>query len=630
MARGYAVWWDFDLESWGSYQSQIDAALAEAAVVVVIWSEGAAASVYVKAEANKALSAGKLINVRPPEFPVSAVPSPYNALHIDTLDLAEPYRLLRSIRGVWAGKPRATAKPLYESYHEAFGVDLFDPKRAPLDRDPAMLAPSDLLQARSEAVPFIDAIGLGQEMQAWCRDGARATAGMLIHGPGGFGKTRLMIETARALRAEDWLAGFLSPLRRPDDVQEVRQREQALEQVFALGDEPGVLLVVDYAENRQAEVVALAKLLAARPREAAKPVRVVLLARSDQWWADFMAQDHVPRLFAAPSKPKGDVRALVPIPEGTPRSDFFVASVTAFEPLMAAMAQAGSLPGWNCEPPSQQRLIQLRQEPAFERPLSIQMEALLFLASSSPEAGAPGIDTLLDRVLDLEQAHWRKLLGLMDDDRRRDMIRAVAQVTAVQGVSDTAAAQRLLMADAFYEGTRTAPVQVDRVLRDLTGVYGRANGGVAQLEPDLVGEHHIVRIDRNAIELLDGCLRWVASEPEAARPKRYRDLLTVLQRATHLVHGEAARQRACTLIGHIVRHYTVAVAKELIAVILDTPGEAITRITLALPKLLEGPLTALDSALPQQSLALVGMSLQIAERRVALAREAIAPTSCAG
>lgn len=33
--EGYSVWGDFDLESWGSYQKQIDAKLAAAKVVVV-------------------------------------------------------------------------------------------------------------------------------------------------------------------------------------------------------------------------------------------------------------------------------------------------------------------------------------------------------------------------------------------------------------------------------------------------------------------------------------------------------------------------------------------------------------------------------------------------------------------
>jgi len=125
--EGYSVWWDHDLESWGSYEAQIRAALESARIVVVIWNEAAATSDWVYSEARKADTAGKLVNALPPGLPVSLVRQPFDAKHIDTLDLGEPHRLLRSIRGVWTGKPHATAKPLHEHYLEGFGVNLFDP-----------------------------------------------------------------------------------------------------------------------------------------------------------------------------------------------------------------------------------------------------------------------------------------------------------------------------------------------------------------------------------------------------------------------------------------------------------------------------------------------------------------------
>lgn len=215
VAADYTVWWDIELESWGSFRQQIDDALAAAKVVVVIWSEGAAASDYVVGECGKALKAGKLVNVRALEFPSANVPVPFNASHIDRLELDEPQRILKSIRGVWIGKPFQSRKPLYEHYEDDFGVSLFDPKRSPLaSLDVDRLGPSDLLQARTEAVRYIDATGEGARRLAWCLNDGLPRAGCLIHGPGGTGKTRLMIETARLLRTRhDWLAGFLQPLR---------------------------------------------------------------------------------------------------------------------------------------------------------------------------------------------------------------------------------------------------------------------------------------------------------------------------------------------------------------------------------------------------------------------------------
>jgi hypothetical protein len=375
--EGYSVWWDHAFESRGSYEEQIRAEVERARVVVVIWNEAALESDWVYSEAKRANAAGKLVNALPPGLPVSLVRQPFDAHHIDGLDLADPHRLLRSIRAAWRGKPGPTDKPKHEEYREAFGVSLFDPKRTPLDRDGADPGPAELLQARHEAVPYIDATGLAEDMLAWCRDGTRAAAGRLIHGPGGFGKTRLMTETARRLRAEGWLAGFLQPPRHHDDVRERIEREQALEQAFALGEEPGVLLVVDYAEGRQTEVAALARMLADRPRSG-RPVRLVLLARGDGWWQELNEQtEGVERLFRAPGKPLGDIRALAPIPVGEARQRFFDSTLAAFDPLTAAMARAGLLPAWDGRPPHPDRLRRLMEEPAYGRPLAIQMEALL-------------------------------------------------------------------------------------------------------------------------------------------------------------------------------------------------------------------------------------------------------------
>ena len=63
------------------------------------------------------------------------------------------------------------------------------------------------MQARYAAAPYIDATGAKADCVAWCLSGERA-AGLLIYGPGGFGKTRLMIETAAELRDHGWTAGF--------------------------------------------------------------------------------------------------------------------------------------------------------------------------------------------------------------------------------------------------------------------------------------------------------------------------------------------------------------------------------------------------------------------------------------
>jgi hypothetical protein len=134
-------------------------------------------------------------------------------------------------------------------------------------------------------VPYVDVAGMQADLMAWSRDGARRrTAGRLIHGPGGMGKTRLMIETATALRP-DWTAGFLDA--QDDQAGEAAQRRrEALYDLIGRDDDKGMLIFLDYAEGRQDEIIWLAQRLDARARDATRPV---LLVRSDGgWWTTCM------------------------------------------------------------------------------------------------------------------------------------------------------------------------------------------------------------------------------------------------------------------------------------------------------------------------------------------------------
>jgi hypothetical protein len=62
-AAGYEVWWDKDLPPHLSYGDVITAKITEAKAAVVVWSETAAASEWVRAEADVARNQKKLIQV---------------------------------------------------------------------------------------------------------------------------------------------------------------------------------------------------------------------------------------------------------------------------------------------------------------------------------------------------------------------------------------------------------------------------------------------------------------------------------------------------------------------------------------------------------------------------------------
>ena len=171
------------------------------------------------------------------------------------------------------------------------------------------------------------------------------------------------------------------------------------------------------------------------------------------------------------------------------------------------------------------------------------------------------------------------------------------------------------MADGRYK--RTAPDDVREVHANIARIYGRGRE-IAYLEPDLIGEHHVATVtDRH---LLDGCFAWTATLPAAERSPRYRDLLTVLQRASQPEHGAEVTAKAAALLDHVITQHLDVGAAELVAVCADTPGAGAQRLAAGAPGLSEPSLLAVDQHLRLQAVALLHASLAVAQRLVELAR----------
>ncbi|MFD0561424.1 hypothetical protein ACFQ2M_04875 [Kitasatospora saccharophila] len=169
-------------------------------------------------------------------------------------------------------------------------------------------SPAALLQAARQTVPFHGREELLDQLTAWC---ARTGFGArLLHGPGGQGKTRLAHQLAHQLTADHW--AVLWP--RPDT---------APEQLHQLHDATKPLLVVlDYAETRTAQLAALVEAAARHP--GTTPFKLLLLARTDtDWWpraksATPLTEDY---LDGAPSTalPRSKTTpATAPAPTATP------------------------------------------------------------------------------------------------------------------------------------------------------------------------------------------------------------------------------------------------------------------------------------------------------------------------
>lgn len=589
---GLDVWWDRELVARGPYDAQIKDQLDKAACILVIWSQGAVESEWVKLEAEFALSHDKLVNVRDDVLSPNALPPPFDGIECHLL--SERDLILRDALAVREGRL------------------LLRDKREPLppsgERTPTML-----LQAKYAVVPYTGAVGLRDDAVAWAcavgvpPNGPRRSAGRHIHGPGGCGKTRVAIEIVDALRARGWSAGFLSAPDVSVCADERERQAKALSYLIRGANDQGLFLVLDYAESRAAEIVSLAQQIQSRPSWDDRPIRVLLLSRNAGDWWTRLHQEHpsVEALFAQ-GPGKLDVVQMPELVDPASRRALFESAVAALWPLLEEDGYAA--------PAGLSMMTDglYGQGERHNRPLAVLMEVLLRLAGGLDEGSKVGVADLLGRVLGMERGHWRKLLGWSLDDSIGaagvGLERSVGQITAVQGVPSVRAAEDLSMADRRYQGARDNRASVHDVVRQSFRLYGRGEG-VAQLEPDLVGEHLVGQVFD--VELIDGCLEWIASLPERESARRKQDLLTVLQRASRPEHGPAVTARVSTLLDHLILAYTETLATAMTTVMVETPGGLAARLAERLPELSAEALKALSGAMPRSTVTIARLAVDV-------------------
>ncbi|HRI71941.1 MAG TPA: tetratricopeptide repeat protein, partial [Polyangium sp.] len=316
--------------------------------------------------------------------------------------------------------------------------------------------PSHLLHAKYQYISFYEAgrRDILRRLRAFCTEPA-PTGVWLIHGEGGMGKTRLMIEFVKQLRSDGWVAGFLRASADKDRFTEL-----------ITSDLP-VFLVIDYAESRPE----LASLLAdvARIRVRGAPLRFVLLARNaGDWWTMLLARDSSTTALLTERAPE----ALGPLVESAQRIDMVKKAADEFATIIGREKTSSVLPPLH--------------DVRFERALYLHLAALAWVEGLFFTA-----DTLLDEILSHEERFWVTQANAMNNGLAEYAFiektrRAVAAMTLCGGMASQHAGELLL--------GRISPRFDDELLAFLRRLYPGLKGTFTTgLEPDLLGDGMVWR-----------------------------------------------------------------------------------------------------------------------------------------
>ncbi|MCL2721333.1 MAG: tetratricopeptide repeat protein [Treponema sp.] len=375
-------------------------------------------------------------------------------------------------------------------------------------------APSTLLHAKNENVPFSDAIRQQEfeALQALCQSG-QASHGIiqLFIGPGGIGKTRLMIEWIRRLKNMDtsWQTCFLT--------QGVDPANQNFKDIFS--QDYNLFFAIDYAECRINLSTILRVLIAAATEKPDRMIRVVLVARNKGiWWEELASNnldiksylhDHVVELQS------------IPIHDNI-RQHHFDSVFHTFAKIL------------NNFPTEETKtdVYTMLSDPLFGRTLYIHMAAYATVVGLNFTA-----QTLLDVIVSYEKHFWAiQFRQKIDGDQAkakfiRETARVLTALTMFGGVDNYDKLSNLINMskgpddDLFIEFIRNfyPPAYPSKI--------------VGCLEPDLLGEH-----------LVFDTLRSLRNHPIPFNDSVF------LTNTFNLTDDPDELQQAFTVLGRIAEH----------------------------------------------------------------------------
>ena len=391
------------------------------------------------------------------------------------------------------------------------------------------LSYSRLLQAEEAVIPFATEREPFLNAQLdWATDNSYPISVRLLTGVGGAGKTRLALEMCHRLQKQGWQTGFLTS----DKV----QFENTL-QSLRLANQP-TLIVIDYSETRQQELLRLVKSLLASPQHS-QQMKVLLLARDGgEWWDLLPSQEAACEALLDGMATTGPY--ILPKLHDNPSS-----RLAAYQAAMKAFADRLQIPEQPCIP----GLV----DEQFAHPLFVQMAALLALQGAQPRSA----EAVSRALIGHERRYWRKFLSdipLVAAQHEESASLLMALATLTNGLPT------LREAELAWQGVGGEKQQLKAIFIKMVHLYP-AKQGLLGLRPDLLGEALVaqVMLSADGENLLDSVL---GSKQSIVR----RSALTVLARM--LQH----RPALTTLVEQALTKHFVGCAEDCIAVMRETSG----------------------------------------------------------